>query len=297
MRKPLWMNNNSMNNEDDHQHKSWLEKISHAISRPKTREELLNWLQEIAKEELIEDAALSMIEGVLQVYDMQVRDVMVPRSQMIVVEADAALKDILPIIISSAHSRFPVIKENRDEIIGVLLAKDLLKYAFSQEKEFDIQNVIRPIIFIPESKRLNVLLEEFQLNRNHMAIVLDEYGTVSGLLTIEDVLEEIVGEIEDEYDINETEQHINKISQKQFTLKALTPIEDFNTFFNTNLDEETFDTIGGLITQKFGYLPKRGESISIDGLKFKVLHTDKRRIRSLQLTLPANFKKKADKKT
>lgn len=276
----------------DHSHKSWLERLGHAISRPKTRQDLLDWLREITKEDhLIEDAALTMIEGVLEVYDMQVRDVMVARSQMVVIEADAALKDILPIIISSAHSRFPVIKESRDEIIGILLAKDLLKYAFSNTKNFDIQTVMRPALFIPESKRLNVLLEEFQLNRNHMAIVLDEYGNVSGLLTIEDVLEEIVGEIEDEYDIDATEQHINKISQKQYTLKALTPIEDFNEFFGTQLDEEIFDTIGGLITQQFGHLPKRGESVVINGLDFKVLHTDKRRIRSLQLTLLKKLEK------
>lgn len=286
----------TMSNEEDHSSKSWLEKIGHAISRPKNREELLSWLQDIAKKDLIEDAALTMIEGVLGVYNMQVRDVMVPRSQMIVIEADAHLKDILPIIISSAHSRFPVIKENRNEIIGVLLAKDLLEYAFSQERKFDIQNVIRPIVFIPESKRLNILLEEFQLNRNHMAIVLDEYGSVSGLLTIEDVLEEIVGEIEDEYDIDETQQHISKISHKQFTLKALTPIEDFNAFFNTHLDKERFDTIGGLVTQHFAHLPKRGETITIEKLKFKVLHTDKRKIRSLQLTLPAKLEKKSQDK-
>lgn len=281
-----------MNNKEDHSHKSWLEKLSHAISRPKNRKELFVWLQDIAEEEdLIEGSALAMIRGVLEVYDMQVRDVMMPRSQMVVIAADAPLKDILPIVISSAHSRFPVIKENRDEIIGILLAKDLLKYAFNQEKHFDIKNVIRPVVYIPESKRLNILLEEFQRNRNHMAIVLDEYGTVSGLLTIEDVLEEIVGEIEDEYDIGETEKNIYKIGPKQFTLKALTPIEAFNDFFGTHLDEETFDTIGGLVTQQFGHLPRRGESITIDDLTFKILQADKRKIRSLQLTLPTKLEK------
>ncbi|MDF3054711.1 MAG: Mg2+ and Co2+ transporter [Gammaproteobacteria bacterium] len=281
-----------MNNEEDQSNKSWLEKLGHAIFRPKNRKELLAWLEDIAKEDLIDHAALAMIKGVIEVYDMQVRDIMVPRSQMIVLSAGAPLKDILPIVISSAHSRFPVIKENKDEIIGVLLAKDLLKYAFSQEKDFDIKNIIRPVIFIPESKRLNILLEEFQLNRNHMAVVLDEYGAASGVLTIEDVLEEIVGDIEDEYDVGETEKNIYKISQKQFTLKALTPIEDFNVFFGTHLDEETFDTIGGLVTQQFEHLPKRGESIVIDKMIFKVLQADKRRIRSLQLTLPEKLEKK-----
>jgi magnesium and cobalt transporter len=275
-----------MNNKEAYPQKSWLEKLTHAISRPKNRKDLLAWLQDIAEEEdLIEGTALSMIKGVLEVYDMQVRDVMTPRSQMVVLATDTPLKDILPIVISSAHSRFPVIKENKDEVVGILLAKDLLKYAFDQEKHFEMKNVIRPVTYIPESKRLNILLEEFQRNRHHMAIVLDEYGSVSGLLTIENLLEEIVGEIEDEYEVDEIEEYIHKISQKKFTLKALMPIEEFNTFFDTQLDEEMFDTIGGLVTQQFGHLPKAGESITIDGLTFKVLQADKRKIRLLQLKL------------
>ncbi len=265
---------------------SWLERLGLALTRPKNQKELLAWLKDIAEHHLIEGDALQMIEGVLEVSNMQVRDVMIPRSQMIVINADAPLEEILPTIISSEHSRYPVIKENLDEVIGILLAKDLLAYNFQRVVDFDINKLLRPATFIPESKRLNVLLQEFRLSRNHMAIVVDEYGGVSGLLTIEDVLEEIVGEIEDEYDVEEGQTNINKINDSQFTVKSLTPIEDFNQFFHTQLSDAEFDTIGGLVTHHFAHLPKRNEATTIDGIEFKVLYADRRRVRLLQVTLP-----------
>lgn len=268
--------------------KSWLERIGHALSRPKTPEELLEWLRDAANEHLIDSEAIRMIEGVVQVHGMQVRDVMIPRSQMVVIELDSTLEEILPTVISSAHSRFPVIKENRDEVVGILLAKDLLPFTINKETEFKVSNILRPATFIPESKRLNILLEEFRQNRNHMAIVVDEYGSVSGMLSIEDVLEEIVGEIEDEYDVDEDQTNIQQISGSQYSVKALTRIEEFNDFFHTTLSDEEFDTIGGLVAQSFGYMPKRSETVSIDGLEFKVLYADKRRIKLLQVTLPSS---------
>jgi len=275
-----------MSNEPSN--KSWLERIGHALSRPKTPEELLEWLRDVAGEHLIDAEAIRMIEGVVQVHGMQVRDVMIPRSQMVVIELDSTLEEILPTVISSAHSRFPVIKESRDEVAGILLAKDLLPFTFNKETEFKVSNVLRPATFIPESKRLNVLLEEFRLNHNHMAIVVDEYGGVSGMLTIEDVLEEIVGEIEDEYDVDEDQTNIQQISASQYSVKALTRIEEFNDFFHTKLSDEEFDTLGGLVAQCFGYMPKRSEMVTIEGLEFKVLYADKRRIKLLQVTLPSS---------
>ncbi len=272
---------------NDPSSKSWLERIGHALSRPKNPEELLEWLRDVADQHLIDSEAMRMIEGVVQVYGMQVRDVMIPRSQMVVIELDSTLEEILPTVISSAHSRFPVIKESREEVVGILLAKDLLPFAVNKEAEFKVANVLRPATFIPESKRLNILLEEFRLNRNHMAIVVDEYGSVSGLLTIEDVLEEIVGEIEDEYDVDEDQTNIQQISGSQYSVKALTRIEEFNDYFHTHLSDEEFDTIGGLVAKCFGYLPKRSEAVSIDGIEFKVLYADKRRIKLLQVTLPS----------
>lgn len=271
---------------NEHPHKNWLERISHLFSRPKSQEELLDIISDAADHHLLEADALRMIEGVLKVYEWQVRDVMIPRSQMVVIDAQDPLEKILPIIISSAHSRFPVIKESLDEVIGVLLAKDMLRYAFNKDQTFDIHSLLRPAVFIPESKRLNVLLEEFRLKRNHIAIVVDEYGGISGMLTIEDVLEEIVGEIEDEYDTEEAQTNITPLNEFQVNVKALTPITDFNAYFHTNLSDENFDTIGGLVTQHFGYLPKRDDTVTLGDLTFKVLHADKRKIRLLQVTLP-----------
>ncbi|WP_297527599.1 HlyC/CorC family transporter [Thiohalobacter sp.] len=266
--------------------KSWLERLSQAFSgEPRNREELIELLRDAQRRNLFDADALSMIEAVLQVADMQVRDIMIPRAQMVVVERDDSPEDILPVIIESGHSRFPVIGESRDEVVGILLAKDMLRYRLDESAGFDIRDVMRPAVFIPESKRLNVLLKEFRASRNHMAIVVDEYGGVAGMVTIEDVLEQIVGEIADEHDIEEG-SFILRRSDTRYVVKALTPVEDFNEYFGTHLDDEEFDTIGGLVARTFGHLPKRGETVTLDGLRFRVLRADTRRIHMLELELP-----------
>lgn len=265
--------------------RSWLDRLSFALlGEPKDREQLMELLRDAQQRELLDPEALTMIEGVLQVAEMQVRDIMVPRAQMAVVERDAGLEEILPVVIESAHSRFPVIGDNRDEVVGILLAKDLLAY-YGQDnaKNFNVRDILRPAVFIPESKRLNVLLKEFRASRNHMAIVVDEYGGVAGLVTIEDVLEQIVGEIVDEHDIEE-DAYIKKHNDNVYAVKALTPIEEFNHYFFANFSDDEFDTIGGLVMNRFGRLPRRGEVISIDRFRFKVLNADSRRIHLLQVT-------------
>lgn len=250
---------------------------------PKNHQELIQLLRNVEKRHLLDAQSLTMIESILQVSEIRVRDIMIPRSQMIVVEAEASLEAILPIVIESAHSRFPVVGESRDEIIGILLAKDLLAYSLEKER-FDIQEIIRTPVFVPDSKRLNLMLQDFRSSRNHMAIVVDEYGQPSGLVTIEDVLEQIVGEIEDEYDVDD-EMLIKKHSETQFIVKAFAPIEDFNQYFGCHLNEEEFDTVGGLVTQALGHLPKRGETVIIENFRFRVLHADNRRIRLLRVTM------------
>jgi magnesium and cobalt transporter len=220
-----------------------------------------------------------MIEGALQVSEMQVRDIMVPRAQMEMVELHAAPEQILPTVIESGHSRFPVCGENKDDIVGILLAKDLLRYFAGHE--FSLREMLRPAVFVPESKRLNVLLRDFRRNRNHMAIVVDEYGGVAGLLTIEDVLEQIVGEIEDEYDFDETEANILLDRNGMYRVKAQTEIAGFNETFGTQFSDEEYDTIGGLLLSRFGRLPKRGEEIDFDNLRFRVQRADSRRLHSL----------------
>jgi magnesium and cobalt transporter len=272
-------------NEENSNHKSWLDRLSSILHRdPQNRQQLLEILQIATKRDILDFDALTMIEGVLQVSEIQVRDIMVPRSQMVVVDQNAPLREFLPIVIDSQHSRFPVIGENRDEIIGILLAKELLRFNFSKDEKFNFKSVLRPAIFIPESKRLNDLLKEFRLNRNHMAIIVDEYGGISGLVTIEDVLEQIVGEIEDEYDIEDIRTFIRRLNDNVFTVKALTPIEKFNEYFQTHFSDENFDTIGGVVMQQFGRLPKKGDNIQIENCAFKVLHADNRRIRLLRVT-------------
>ncbi|WP_423063936.1 HlyC/CorC family transporter [Candidiatus Paracoxiella cheracis] len=279
-----------MNDDDPHPHKSWLERLSHALLRePQDREQLKDLLRDAKERELLDQEALRMIEGVLKVSEMKVRDVMIPRAQMAVVEHDATPQQALPIIKDSAHSRFPVIRESRDDVIGILLAKDLLQYTV-EEKQANVQmkDLVRPAVFIPESKRLDVLLKEFRMNRNHMAIVVDEYGGVAGLITIEDVLEQIVGDIEDEYDITDEEPDIKQLNQNEFTIKALTPIDEFNEYFGTEINDEDFDTIGGYIMQQFGHMPTRGESIMIDSFKITVVLASKRRMQLLRLTKVAH---------
>ncbi len=268
--------------------KPWLKQFRQLFApEPTDREELVTLLRSAQQGGLFDVDAQGMIEGVLQVADMQVRDIMIPRTQMIVVSRDEPPEKLLPIIVESGHSRFPVVGENRDEIIGVLLAKDLLRYCTDNNRDnFSLRNVLRPAVFIPESKRLNVLLKEFRASRNHLAIVVDEYGGVAGMVTIEDVLEQIVGEIEDEHDIDEG-TYIRKYSDINYTVKALTPVEEFNEYFNTQFSDEEFDTIGGLIINKLGHLPKRGESLQVDSLGFQILRADNRRIHLLKVSLPA----------
>ena len=268
------------------QSSTWLERLSQALLiEPKDREQLTTLLRNAQQRNLLDADALSMIEGVLDVSEMQARDIMIPRSQMVVVKQDVPPDEFLPVIIDSAHSRFPVIGDNRDEVIGILLAKDLLSYYAQTDREsFNIRDILRPAVFIPESKRLNVLLKDFRANRNHMAIVVDEYGGIAGLVTIEDVLEQIVGEIEDEHDFEE-DLYIVKHSDTRYTAKALTPIEDFNAEFNADFSDDEFDTIGGLLISNFGHVPARGEETTIGRFMFKILRADSRRIHLLQVTL------------
>jgi magnesium and cobalt transporter len=260
-------------------------RIAQALSfDPKTKQEVLDVIEEAAEDNLLDQEALTIIKGAMQVADLQVRDIMVPRSKMVIVEADQTLKEFLPTVISSAHSRFPVVGKSPDEIIGVLLAKDLLPNLLDQnENEFTVQDKLRKVTFIPESKRLNILLKEFRATRSHLAIVVDEYGGVAGLITIEDVLEQIVGEIEDEHDQIEDDGNIRPFDDNAFLVKALTELEDFDEYFGTNFDAYEFDTIGGIVTKRFGHLPQKDEEIEIDGFKFKVLSSENRRIRLLQV--------------
>jgi len=264
---------------------SLLKRFNQMLSRgPRNREQLVQQLRASKQRKLLDAQALKMIEGVLQISDRHVRDIMIPRAKITVISDTTSLPELLPIVIDSGHSRFPVIGNSNKEVIGLLLAKDLLKYnPLVHQDTFNIRDIIRPAVFIPESKRLDSLLEEFQHKHYHMAIVVDEYGAVSGLVTIEDVLEEIVGEIEDEYDDNE-EIFVQKQTEHQFLVKALMPIEAFNHYFSCDFTTEQFDTIGGFIANRFGYLPKRGASISLAPLHFKVLRADNRQIRLLQVT-------------
>ena len=261
---------------------SWLEQISALLLRePEDRDQLIELLHSSFEKNLLDADALTMIEGVLQVSEMQVRDIMIPRSQMDVIDITDPPEKFIPFVIETAHSRFPVIGENKDDVIGILLAKDLLRYYAGED--FNVRDMLRPAVFIPESKRLNVLLKEFRSNRNHIAIVVDEYGGVAGMVTIEDVLEQIVGDIEDEYDYDETEDNIFPDTSGRYRVKALTEITDFNEALGVNFSDEEFSTIGGLVVSKFGRLPKRGDQISFDGLKFTVLRADSRRLHSLLL--------------
>ncbi|WP_152207682.1 HlyC/CorC family transporter [Marinobacter changyiensis] len=265
--------------------KSWLERISQAFSNePETVEDVLEILRDAETQNIIDADAMSIIEGAMQVIDMRVDEIMIPRSQMVTVKASQDPKSFLSDIMESAHSRFPVIGDNQDDVIGVLLAKDLLPLALENDLTWTkIREILRPPSFVPESKRLNQLLKEFKETRNHMAIVVDEYGGTAGLITIEDVLEQIVGEIEDEHDFDE-ETHIKARGDGSFAVKAITPVEDFNEFFKTELDEEEFDTIGGVILKEFGHLPRRGEAVEIAGLLFTIANADNRVIRLLQVT-------------
>ena len=264
----------------------WLKRITQSMSgEPRDLAELVENLREASERGLFDGDALVMLEGVLAVADMQVRDIMVPRSQMVFVERDESPEKLVELVVESGHSRFPVIGEDRDQILGILLAKDLLRLQAAADEDFEIREYMRPVVFVPESKRLNVLLKEFRRSHNHIAMVVDEYGGVCGLVTIEDVIEQIVGEIDDEHDV-EDDQTIRKERPREFTVRALTPIANFNQYFSTAFSDEEYDTIGGLLMQEFGRLPRRGETIKIGDLEFRILRADRRRIDLLRVTVP-----------
>lgn len=265
--------------------RSWFNKLTQAFAHePKNRKELLEVLREAHQNKLLDSEALAIVEGAIQVADLQVRDIMVPRSQMMSIKANQTPKEFLPSIIEAAHSRYPVVGESLDDVVGILLAKDLLPLILSGEQpNFNIKDLLRPATFVPESKRLNVLLREFRANHNHMAVVIDEYGGVAGLVTIEDVLEQIVGDIEDEHDVEE-DSYVKPLPSGDFLVKALTPIESFNEAFDTEFSDDEFDTVGGLVMSAFGHLPKRNEVTQIGEFRFRVLNADSRRIHLLRLT-------------
>ena len=281
---------------DEHSHTShgssrrkWLERLSHLFQgEPKDRNDLVEVIQDAEERDVIDEDTKAMIEGVLEVSELRVRDIMIPRTQMITIRRDQPVSAFLPLIIKSAHSRFPVINEDKDHVEGILLAKDLLPYGFGLTTEpFDFDKIMRPAVVVPESKRVDRLLKEFQQERYHMAIVVDEFGSVSGLVTIEDILELIVGEIEDEYDDQEqAQQLIRPLEANRYSVNALTPIEDFNDYFSSQFSDDDVDTIGGLVMHGFGHLPKRGENIELSGFDFKILQVDRRRLIQLQVTLP-----------
>ena len=267
-------------------HKTWLDRLVQAfVHEPQNRQELLDLLREAHANDVLDIEALSIIEGALQVSDMQVRDIMIPRSQMTTIKAGQSPREFLPAVIEAAHSRYPVIGESVDDVLGILLAKDLLPLLLENDTDrYNIKDILRPATCVPESKRLNVLLREFRSNRNHMAIVIDEYGGVSGLVTIEDVLEQIVGDIEDEHDIDEND-HIKPLPSGDYLIKGLTSIEDFNEHFGTDFPDEEFDTVGGLVMNAFGHLPKRNEVVELDGFRVRVLNADSRRVHLLRATV------------
>jgi len=260
-----------------------IKKIKNYLLKPKDKEQLADILKSAFDKNVMDSDALMMLEGVLNVSEMHVRDIMIPRSQMDVIDISKKIKEFIPFVIQTSHSRFPVIEENVNNVIGILLAKDLLR--FTSGEEFEVRDNLRPAIFVPESKRLNVLLKDFRTNRNHIAIVVDEYGGVAGMVTIEDVLEQIVGDIEDEFDYDETEDNIIQDQDKQFRVKASTEISDFNNYFATEYSDEKFTTIGGLVTQKFGYLPQRNEKVSFDGFDIEILRADSRQIHSILISI------------
>ncbi len=259
--------------------RSWFERVSAWLIRePQDRAQLMEVLRDAEERHVLSADHLSMMESVLQVSEMQVREVMIPKAQMIVVKDNQSFEELVPIVSNSGHSRFPIVDHLNEDVIGILLAKDLLKYGFSKERApFKVREHMRGVVFVPQSKRLDILLREFRVNRNHMAIVLDEYGYVAGLVTIEDVLEQIVGDIEDEYDVG-GDEYIKQHTDGSYTVKATTPIAVFNKHFKSKLSEEDFDTIGGLVLKAFGYLPVRSETIQIKNFQFKVLHSDHRRV-------------------
>jgi magnesium and cobalt transporter len=269
---------------------SLLERLSALLMRePSDRDQLVELLRSAYSRNLLDADALSIIEGALTVSEMQVRDIMIPRAQVDFIDINEPIETFVPKVMGTAHSRFPVIDQNRDDVIGILLAKDLLRH-YAGEEEFNVREMLRPAVFVPEAKRLNVLLREFRASRNHMALVVDEYGGVSGLLTIEDVLEQIVGDIEDEYDFDEASDNIIPEPGGRFRVKALTQIADFNAAFATRFADEVADTVGGMVIANLGRLPKRGETVIIEGLRFQVLRADSRRVYTLLVDRPKDLR-------
>lgn len=268
--------------------KSWFEKLTHLFQdTPQDRDDLIEVLKSAEENTLINPELLSMMEGVMHISELQVRDIMIARPQMVVVNDEMGFEEMLASIVESGHSRFPVIGDNRDDIEGIVLAKDLLFFTaqntLGNKTKFNIKDFLRPAVIIPESKRLDTLLKEFRTNRNHMAMVVDEYGSVAGLVTIEDVLEQIVGEIEDEFDIDGEEETIQAMSETEFVVKGQTEIEEFNEYFLSNIDEEGFDTIGGILMQAFGHVPTKDESIEIDAFRFEIINADTRRVKLVRV--------------
>lgn len=261
----------------------WLQRLHEKLFfKAKSRDQFLRLMRTAKESNLVDDSTLAMLEGVLQISDMQTRDIMIPRSQLITLHAEDSLETALPVVIQSGHSRLPVVGDDPNEIIGILIVKDLIPLLYKKQKDFKLRDILRPVHFIPESKRLSTLLQEFRINHQHMAIVVDEYGSIAGLITIEDILEQIVGDIEDEHDFDD-ENYIKKHSETTYIVKAITPIDEFNHYFNAKFESEASGTIGGILLKAFGHLPKVGENIIYQGFRFKVLHADNRRIRLLRV--------------
>ena len=264
---------------------SWVKRLSNLFLEPKDQEQLIELIRSASERHILDSEALSIVEGALSVSQMQARDIMIPRSQVVMVSRDAPAEETLKLVTETAHSRFPVIDDDRDDVIGILLAKDLLAAVVSSgDFKFDLRELLRPAVFIPESKRLNVLLREFRARRNHMAIVVDEYGGVAGMVTIENVLEQIVGEIEDEHDIDDDAPILQR-DENTYTIKALTPVEDFNEFFEVDWSDDDFDTVGGHVVNQFGHLPGRGEQITIGHFEFTILRADNRRVHLMRMVV------------
>jgi magnesium and cobalt transporter len=272
-------------NEGRPSSQSWVRKLSNLFLEPQDQEQLIELIRSASERHILDSEALSIVEGALSVSQMQARDIMLPRSQVVMVSRDAPAEETLKLVIETAHSRFPVIDDDRDDVIGILLAKDLLAAVVSSgDFKFDLRELLRPAVFIPESKRLNVLLREFRARRNHMAIVVDEYGGVAGIVTIENVLEQIVGEIEDEHDFDDDAPILQR-NENTYTVKALTTVEDFNEHFETAWSDEDFDTVGGYVMNQFGHLPQRGEQITIENFQFTVLRADNRRLYLMKMVV------------
>lgn len=276
-------------NDTEKLQRGWLQRLSRALSgEPQDREDLVAQLRDARERGLIDAEALGMLEGVLGVADIQVRDIMVPRAQMVFVRRDDSLDKLLPVVVESGHSRFPVMDSDRDDVVGILLAKDVLRlYSEGGAERFDMRECMRPAVFVPEAKRVNILLKEFRRNRNHMAIVVDEYGGVAGLVTIEDAIEQIIGDIDDEFDVDE-EINIRKEGPRQFIVRGATPIDEFNEYFRVELSDDEFDTIAGLVMKQAGRLPRRGDVVHLGDYEFRVLRADRRRVDALRVVPPAD---------